>query len=106
MSIRIINLKNYKLNENEVLIKVDRTTTVGNPFIMHNESERDEVCDKYDEYFNNIVIKDIRKDTKFMDYLRYIYKIAKKQNVALGCWCAPKRCHAETIKSFIEEAFK
>ena len=58
------NLKNYKLNENEVLIKVDRTTTVGNPFIMHNESERDEVCDKYDEYFNNIVIKDIRKRHK------------------------------------------
>lgn len=106
MSIRIINLKNYKLNENEVLIKVDRTSPVGNVFFMHNESERDEVCDKYDEYFNNIVIKDIRKDTKFMDYLRYIYKIAKKQDVALGCWCYPKRCHAETIKSFIEEALK
>lgn len=101
MSIRIVNLKNYKLNENEVLIKVDRTSPVGNIFIMHNESERDEVCDKYDEYFNKA--RHIA-NTDFLDYLRRIYVTAKKQDVALGCWCYPKRCHAETIKNFIEEA--
>ncbi len=99
--IRIVNLRNYKLHENEVLIKVDRTSPVGNPFIMHNESERDKVCDKYEEYFQNSKERD-----RFMNYLRIIYTKAKTQDVALGCWCYPKRCHAETIKNFIEENLK
>lgn len=44
MAIRIVNLKNYSLNTGEVLIKVDRSSPVGNPFYMHDKSERDEVC--------------------------------------------------------------
>lgn len=98
--IRIVNLRNYKPQKGEVLIKVDRSSPVGNPYFMSGESQRHEVCDRYEEYFDT-KIKD--KDSEFMDYLRYIYKLAIQYDIALGCWCYPKRCHAEKIKQFIEK---
>ena len=54
--IRIVNLKNYKLNENEVLFKVDRSTCLGNPYPMKSEEFRNYVCDSYIEYFTNILL--------------------------------------------------
>lgn len=105
MNIRIVNLKSYTPRKDEVLIKVDRSTVVGNPFPMRSEAQRDEVCRKYNEYFGNIV-KNPDSNKEFMDYLRYIYKVSRLHNIALGCWCAPKRCHAETIKAFIEKYTK
>ena len=29
--------------------------------------------------------------------------LIKEHDICLACWCAPKRCHAETIKKFIEK---
>lgn len=83
--------------------RIDRTTVVGNPFPMHNKSqeERDRVCDAYQEYFNKKVAD--KTDKAFMDYLRVIYKATQSGPVALACWCAPLRCHGETIKAFIEQ---
>lgn len=119
--IRIVNLKDYVPREGELLIKVDRSTCMGNPFIMSNKSssQRDYVCDMYQyEYFNKITDKNMSDEdvdnylgkhinrNAFMNYLRIIYTKAKTQDVALGCWCYPKRCHAETIKNFIEEHLK
>lgn len=104
--IRIINLRNYQLKENELLIKVDRSSVLGNPFPMHNktEEERNRVCNQYEIYFNKIINnKDLEQNQKFMNELRRIYILAKKQDIALGCWCYPKRCHSETIKAFLEQ---
>lgn len=97
--IRIINLRSYKLNANEVLIRVDRSSVVGNPFYMHNEAERNLVCDKYEEYFNSR----IQSAGIFSEYIANIIRQAKSKDIALGCWCYPKRCHAETIKRYIEQ---
>lgn len=101
--IRIINLHKYKLKDNEKLIKVDRTTIIGNPFKMNDYSdvERNRVCDEYQKYFDNIVSNKINH-SDFMNYLRKIYIEAKHYDIALGCWCYPKRCHAETIKNYID----
>ena len=51
MNLRIVNLRTYTPVPGEVLIKVDRSSPVGNKFHMKNESMRDEVCDKYKTYF-------------------------------------------------------
>ena len=96
--IRIVNLRTYRAVEGEVLIKVDRSSVLGNPFFMHNESERDSVCEQYEDYFN----KQVSKNADFTNALRNIYKVMQVYDVALGCWCYPKRCHAETIKKFLE----
>jgi hypothetical protein len=101
--VRIINLKNYKLKEGEVLFKVDRSSPVGNPFIMHKESERDDVCNRYEEYFS----KNITTNKAMRVYVSQMIKALKAGNdVALGCWCYPKRCHAETIVKLINSIYK
>jgi len=112
MCIRVVNLRNYVPSENEVLFRIDRQSVVGNPFYMSCEAERDKVCDEYDKYFYNIIASykingDINnlsnKQREFVLYLARICNQAKKSDVALGCWCAPKRCHGLTIKKFIEK---
>jgi len=65
---------------------------------------RDDVCDKYEEYFKEKVTK--KDDKEFMEELRRIYKLAMNDNVTLLCWCYPKRCHGETIIKFIKSFFK
>ena len=101
--IRIENLKLLKdIEEHEIVIKVDRSSPLGNPFYLKDESCRDEVCDKYQEYFDNIVANPNENEV-FMNELRRIYKLSKKYDVILGCWCHPKRCHAETILNFLKQ---
>ena len=98
--IRVPDTKKYEALGYSV-IRIDRQSPVGNPFYMRDESERDMVCNQYQAYFDNIIAhKD--KYLDFMQYLRYIYCTAVQTKVALACWCAPKRCHGETIKKFIE----
>ena len=99
--IEVVNLKQLKDVKDGIVIRVDRKSVLGNPFYMHDESERDKVCDEYQTYFDKKVNE--KTDENFMNELRRIYKLAKHNKVYLACWCAPKRCHAETIKAFIEQ---
>ncbi|MFA5306045.1 MAG: DUF4326 domain-containing protein [Candidatus Babeliales bacterium] len=72
-------------------VKIDRTTSWGNPFFMHNESERDAVCDAYALYIMRM-LKDGHLDISELF-------TAKR----LGCWCKPKRCHGDFLKKLIED---
>ena len=83
--------------------RVDRASPVGNPFYMTKESMRDAVCDKYESYF----YEQLRINTVFAEYLQTMLKILKSYGkLRLFCWCAPKRCHAETIKEWLEIKIK
>lgn len=79
---------------------VGRPSPLGNPFYMANESMRDEVCDKYQEWFDRKVEQE---DPAVIDELRRIYALHKKGPVRLICYCAPKRCHADTIAQFLNQ---
>lgn len=97
--IQIKNLRNEKPRF-EYQVKVDRTSVLGNPFYMATEAQRDEVCDKYAEYFE----EKRKNDVAFLNELRRLYKLHRQfGKLELFCWCAPKRCHAETIKKFLEK---
>ena len=85
--------------EGYINIKIDRTSVLGNPFYMKNESMRDSVCERYEKYFNS--------RAKVLGEFRYeiirIYNLAKSgKNINLQCWCKPKRCHGDTIKAFLD----
>jgi len=97
--IRIVNLRNYVAKENEVLVRVDRRSVVGNPFFMSHESMRNEVCDKYADYFK----EQMKINSVFRAYIEDIVRKARQSDIALACWCFPKRCHAETIKAYVEK---
>lgn len=84
-------------------VSVARPTALGNPFVMHTEADRDAVCDAYSVWFNEMVY---RKDPAVMDQLRQLYRLGKTQGyLKLGCHCAPKRCHADTIARFLQQYF-
>ena len=72
---------------------------------MSSEKERINVCNKYDAYMKDILKSNSNlnksNDNEFKRYIEYIISIARKSNIALGCWCEPKRCHAESIKKLI-----
>ena len=96
--IKIFNLRESK-PKRPWECHVERSTPVGNPFYLNRESERDFVCDKYKEWFYDTI-----HTQDFHDYLkRLTLKYKKYGKLHLFCWCAPKRCHAETIKEYLEK---
>lgn len=79
---------------------VGRPTVLGNPFPMRKESERDSVCEQYEEWFNN---KLSEQDPVVLNELRKLFVIGRQQGyLKLGCYCAPRRCHADTIAKFLK----
>ena len=97
-SIRIDNIRTYKTSSNEISIKVDRSTPLGNPYYMKDENERDNVCDKYAVYLAAAY-------TGNADIARELSRITdalSRSDVVLLCWCYPKRCHAEEIVKIIK----
>lgn len=93
--IEICNLRTTSI-EFPYDVRIDRQSPLGNPFRMRNESERDLVCDKYTIYFNENL-----KDNECLLRLINLYK--QYGRLRLFCWCAPRRCHGETIRDYILE---
>ena len=85
----------------EYQVRVDRQSVLGNPFYMVDETKRDLVCDKYETYFTANCDGKLKNE---LDRLLQIYICYNK--LELFCWCAPKRCHAETIKRYLENRIK
>ena len=81
-------------------VRVDRRSVLGNPFYMASEADRNKVCDQYQVYFE-AKANDI--NSPFRTELNRLFMLLTKYGkLNLFCWCAPKRCHAETIKKFLE----
>ena len=109
MSVQIINLRTKQSYD----FRCDRQSPVGNPYFMHNEGERDLVCEKYFKLFDQIMHDDSLADNakargmtstvkEFRDYIHCIEQhYATHGTVTLACWCSPKRCHCETIREWL-----
>jgi len=100
MSIEIINMYNKRI----ILpwdVRIDRRSCLGNPFRLGDESQRDYVCDKYTSYFYYQIELGNQKIITKLKELQRLYK--KYGKLSLFCWCAPKRCHGETIKKYLLE---
>jgi hypothetical protein len=95
------NLSKDNITQHYYII-VGITIVLGNPFKMKNEKDRNLVCDHYHEWFY--------KNThgpRFFAMLQELEELYKKYSkLNLFCWCAPKRCHAETIKEYVETQLK
>lgn len=80
-------------------VRVDRRTPWGNPFRMRNgsDAERDRVCDAFEEWAMAPEQEQFRKEVR---------RVLRGKHLA--CWCAPKRCHAETLRKIANyrEAFE
>ena len=118
----IANIHNIHVNDKHVLVYVGRKTSLpkisnihdfssfihdfsslGNPFYMSSETDRDNVCISYDLWFkSNPLIYNALQNLLSL----YIETFKANKILVLLCFCTPKRCHAETIKQWLDEVSK
>lgn len=77
---------------------IGRGSPLGNPFVMRTEIERDLVCDLYLVWLCHKVKV---QDRAVMNELHRLAAIALQRPLVLGCFCAPRRCHGNTVKEFL-----
>jgi len=75
-------------------VYVGRPSVLGNPFPMRSESDRDDVCERYLAWLR----ENYRAGGPVRAELERLYAIALEQPLELVCFCAPRRCHADSIK--------
>ena len=74
---------------------------LGNPFYLISENQRSKVIDQYHQWLMDQI--NIVEDDKVIQELMRIANLSKISEVRLMCYCAPKACHCDVIKSVIEE---
>lgn len=85
-------------------IYIGRPTPLGNPFKIGVHGNRTECIYLYKKY---IFAKIRDKDYIIINEMNRLYRIAKKQDLTLTCWCKdakhPNRsCHGDVIKNILE----
>lgn len=104
--IKVVNKYKHTPTKNDVYI--GRGSPLGNPFtsIKGRKTQAKYVCSsrtksitRYEEYVKHQI--EI-KNRLICDELNKIYLLAKKGDVHLVCFCAPKACHGDIIKKIIE----
>ena len=78
-----------------------RGSIFGNPFPIDDFTTRNKACNKFQFHFDDRIKK---RDVTYLNELERLNKIGMEQGyLKLGCFCAPFRCHGETIKKFLED---
>ena len=98
-------------------VRVDRPTPLGNPYVMRDEADRDDVCDAYRQLLGESLaghvsmrrVSEIGACHGFLGAVRpwdsrgaceemeRLRRIREVHDMRLDCHCAPARCHAEEI---------
>lgn len=88
---------------------IGRGSILGNPYThikdrktkaIYEVKDRDEAIDRYSDYFDLMYGSNIAY-TKAIDEIYDFYK--KGEDVYLGCFCKPLRCHGDVIKGKLEK---
>lgn len=91
--------------QNKADVYCGRGSSLGNPFKMDSEADRDFVCEQFQDYFYKKVV--IERNQSMLRQLSQIKNIMDaKGSVKIGCFCAPRRCHCQTIKKYLLESEK
>jgi hypothetical protein len=76
----------------EVFVRIDRRSDWGNPFEEGKDGDRETVIYNFEHHY--------------LPYKLSLY--ARRSELqggkALGCWCAPARCHGHVLKGWAEKA--
>jgi hypothetical protein len=96
--IKIINLRHGWVKGSQ---KVDRSSVLGNPYYIGRHGNRAQVIQKYREWLADKLIQNDPNCEVCREFYR-LFQIAKFGDLVLACWCKPKACHADVIKSAIE----
>lgn len=73
-------------------VYIGRGTIVGNPFVIGRDGSRAEVIEKYEVWFQRM----LRRPGFVTRVLAYV------GDSDLACWCAPKPCHGDALKRWLD----
>lgn len=93
--IEVVNRRLYPQTE-----YIGRPSPLGNPYVIGRDGNRDQVCDRYEEWF---AVQIRAKNLMVVSELLRLYDLMQIHDVVLlGCYCRPKnRCHGDTIQAFL-----
>lgn len=98
--IRVVSKRHgLVIGANEILVDVDRSHPVlGNRHVMQEESDRHQVC----TLFAIDLAMDREQNGPMTQAINRLADDVRAGNyLALRCWCAPKECHADHIRTAI-----
>lgn len=105
--IYIYNRRTETHNKNDFYI--GRGSVLGNPYshikdrktkAIYEAKDRDDAIDKYSHYFD-LMYGSNKAFTQAIDEIYEVYKSG--DDVFLGCFCKPLRCHGDVIKEKLEK---
>lgn len=83
-----------------------RGSSLGNYFKEGVDGDRNQVCDKFDKMFKeHLSLTPREMITPMKAQLLRMYQWGKANptgEMTLWCFCAPNRCHTQTIKNWLE----
>lgn len=100
ISVPVTVINTYHKTDKGDATYIGRGSPLGNPWPITKDQNRDVVCDKYADWIYEKI-----QDTSSPQHLeiqRLIYLNRAGKDVQLKCFCAPKRCHGDTIKEIVE----
>jgi len=71
-----------------LLVRIDRGTPWGNPFILDDDGDRETVIASYADHY-------------LPHKPSLLCRLDSLRGKALGCWCAPLPCHGDALKKLI-----
>lgn len=71
-----------------LLVRIDRGTPWGNPFILDDDGDRETVIASYADHY-------------LPHKPSLLCRLDSLRGKALGCWCAPLPCHGDALKELI-----
>ncbi|MCA1760433.1 MAG: DUF4326 domain-containing protein [Bacteroidales bacterium] len=103
--LNVVNKRNHIAEVGTIDVYCGRGSVLGNPY-THKQGttakfiveSRDEAVDAYRTYFKT----QMETNAEFLNEMRRIYRIARKQEVNLVCYCAPLKCHCNVIRGFLQ----
>ena len=78
------------LESRGLLVRIDRGTPWGNPFILDGDGDRDTVIQSYADHY-------------LPHKPSLLTKLDTLRGKALGCWCAPEPCHGDVLAGMAQE---
>ena len=120
--IEVGNLREpHTISSGTLCIRVDRTSILGNPFLLPTEGWRKYVIKSYGYWLDAMLKGEGYIDPQYYEGLKFApkYKAPKPtdvieegrrlrglykrgEHITLMCWCHPLPCHADVIKKVIE----
>lgn len=102
--ITVVNKYKVKNQKRDYIVYCGRCSALGNPFPITENRTREEAISEYKIYFDKLVKDKDKEILAQLDLCRT--KLTKYGIVELECYCAPKPCHCDVIKDFLENENK